>query len=92
MTDGYYAGPIGGAFLRAPYLHGASVLTLAELIGLEPRRDRFYRGRNAYDLERVGLASPPVPDGVDLKNPEPHDGHAYFVFDTAEPGELEPRP
>jgi cytochrome c5 len=81
--DGYYNGPISGAFLRGPYLHNASVLTLAELIGLEPRRARFYRGRNAYDPERVGFHSPPVPAGVDHKNPVPHDKHYYFLFDTA---------
>jgi hypothetical protein len=83
---GYYAGPIGGAFLRAPYLHNASVLTLAELIGLEPRRDKFYRGRNAYDTTRVGYVSPPVPDKVNHDNPTPHDRNYYFLFDTAERG------
>ena len=85
-TNGYYAGPIAGSFLRAPYLHNASVLTLAELIGLKPRRDRFYRGRNAYDPRGVGLASPEVPAGVDRFNPKPHDRHYYFLFDTAERG------
>lgn len=84
--DGYYCGPISGAFLRAPYLHNASVLTLAELIGLEPRRAKFYRGRNAYDTARVGFRSPEVPGGVDHRNPVPHDKHLYFLFDTAERG------
>ncbi len=84
--DGYYCGPIGGAFLRAPYLHNASVLTLAELVGLEPRRAAFYRGRNAYDPDRVGYHSPPVPMGVDRANPVPHDPHYYHLFDTAERG------
>jgi hypothetical protein len=80
--EGYYAGPIGGAFLRAPYLHNASVLTLAELIGLEPRRARFYRGRNLYDLKNVGLESPPAPD----QGSGPRDHLYYFLFDTAVPG------
>ena len=80
--EGYYCGPISGAFMRAPYLHNASILTLAELIGLEPRRPAFYRGRNAYDPERVGFKSPPVPAGVGHANPVPHDKHLYSVFDT----------
>ncbi len=79
---GYYNGPIAGAFLRAPYLHNASVLTLAELIGLEPRRAKFYRGRNPYDIERVGFYSLPVPSDVGHQNPAPKDDHYYFVFDT----------
>lgn len=72
---GYVAGPIDGAFLRAPYLHNASVLTLAELINLEPRREQFYRGQNLYDTDRVGFASPPRKDAL-----------RYFQFDTSAPG------
>jgi hypothetical protein len=68
---GYIAGPLDGAFLRAPYLHNASVLTLAELINLEPRREVFYRGRNLYDLERIGYLSPAKADA-----------RHYFTFDT----------
>jgi len=85
VKEGYYAGPISGAFLRAPYLHNASILTLAELIGLEKRRDRFYRGCNVYDPGRVGWQSP----GVDLPTnadgttpPKPLDCNHYFLFDT----------
>jgi len=74
-TRGYIAGPLDGAFLRAPYLHNASVLTLAELINLEPRRRVFFRGRNLYDLERIGFISP-------LKTDDKH----YFTFDTTTPG------
>ncbi len=81
--DGYYCGPISGAFLRAPYLHNASILTLAELIGLKPRRDKFYRGRNAYDIENIGFRSPDVPKSVNHQNPIPHDKHLYFLFDTS---------
>ncbi len=72
---GYIAGPIDGAFLRAPYLHNGSVLTLAELINLEPRRDVFFRGRNIYDTERVGFASP-----------RRADARHYFRFDTSTAG------
>jgi mono/diheme cytochrome c family protein len=72
---GYLAGPLDGLFLRAPYLHNASVLTLAELINLEPRRDVFYRGRNLYDTARVGFASPRAPDA-----------ERYFTYNTATVG------
>lgn len=72
---GYISNPIEGAFLRAPYLHNASVLTLAELINLDERRDTFLRGRNTYDLERVGFTTPDAPDA-----------DVYFTFDTALPG------
>ncbi|HUG37691.1 MAG TPA: cytochrome c, partial [Candidatus Limnocylindrales bacterium] len=72
---GYVAGTIDGAYLRAPYLHNGSVLTLAELINLEPRRDVIFRGRNLYDVERVGFASP-----------RQADEKRYFRFDTAAPG------
>lgn len=72
---GYVAGPIDGAWARAPYLHNASVLTLAELVNLAPRRDVFFRGRNLYDPEAVGFASPPAADA-----------ERYFRFDTGEPG------
>ena len=80
--DGYYCGPISGASLRAPYLHNASILTITELIGLETRREKFYRGRNKYDLDRIGYYSPDVPQGVSHQNPVPHDKHYYFLFDT----------
>ena len=72
---GYYAGPIGGAYTRAPYLHNASVLTLAELIHLRPRRDVFYRGTHLFD-----------PQGVGLKAPAQADEFHYFRFDARERG------
>jgi mono/diheme cytochrome c family protein len=69
---GYVNAAMDGMFLRAPYLHNASVLTLAELINLKKRRDVFYRGRNIYDPDDVGLRSPDAPDG-----------RRYFRFDAA---------
>lgn len=69
---GYVNGPIDGAFLRAPYLHNGSVLTLAELINLKKRRDVFYRGRNTYDPVDVGYRSPAAADA-----------ETYFKFDSA---------
>ena len=55
---GYLNSPIQAAFLRAPFLHNASVLTMRELINLDRRRSSFYRGANLYDVSKVGLASP----------------------------------
>jgi len=68
---GYINAPMESVFSRVPYLHNGSVLTLAELINLEPRREVFYRGRNFYDPVKVGLESPDQPD----------DRH-YYRFDT----------
>jgi hypothetical protein len=72
---GYINAPIDSAFSRAPFLHNASVLTLAELIGLKPRRNVFYRGANAYDPLDVGLESPTQSDSIH-----------YFKLDCSKPG------
>lgn len=74
-TGGYINKPLDSAFTRAPYLHNASVLTLAELINLKKRRTTFYRGRNMYDTVGVGLRSPDQPDA-----------EHYFRFDTSVAG------
>lgn len=86
FVPGYLAAPIDSAFARAPYLHNASVLSMAELINLEPRRTRFCRGRAIYDVERLGLAYvAPSADAegrpaCDLASPE------YFLFDAGRAG------
>jgi hypothetical protein len=72
---GYVAAAIDGVFLRAPYLHNASVLTLAELINLKPRRRTFFRGHNLYDPDWVGFVSPAAADA-----------RRYFPFDSSKPG------
>jgi hypothetical protein len=41
---GYISKPLDSAFSRAPYLHNASIPTMAELINLKPRPSLFYRG------------------------------------------------
>jgi mono/diheme cytochrome c family protein len=71
-SRGYVNAPLDGMFLRGPYLHNASVLTLAELINLKKRRDVFYRGHNSYD-----------PTDVGYRSPEAADGRNYFKFDAA---------
>lgn len=55
---GYYNNPIPGAWLRAPYLHNASVPTMAQLINLDPRPDQFCRGNAPYDHVAVGYVAP----------------------------------
>ena len=74
-TGGYINNPLDSAFARAPYLHNASVLTLAELINLKPRRNLFYRGRNSYDTQNLGYTSPEKPNNT-----------VYFPFDTTMSG------
>lgn len=70
-TKGYINAPIESVFARTPYLHNGSVLTLAELINLKPRRAVFYRGRNIYDPVDLGLSTPDQPTDA-----------IYYKFDT----------
>ncbi len=86
FVPGYLAGPIDSAFARAPFLHNASVLSLAELINLAPRRKVFCRGAADYDPERVGLAY--VPPDVDSGGNLSCDlsSRHYFLFDTRKSG------
>ena len=73
--QGFANAPLQSAFSRAPYLHNGTVLTMAELINLKPRREIFYRGANLYDPVDLGLLSP---DKADTRN--------YYKFDTRKPG------
>ncbi len=86
FVPGYLAGPIDSAFVRAPYLHNASVLTLAELINLVPRRPVFCRGTADYDPDAVGLLF--VPPGSDDTGRPACDATSrhYFLFDTGARG------
>jgi hypothetical protein len=72
---GYITKPLDSAFSRAPYLHNASINTLAELINLEPRQSVFYRGHAIYDPENLGI-----------KVSKTRDWTNYFQFDTSLPG------
>jgi hypothetical protein len=69
---GYINAPLEAVWARAPYLHNGSVLTLAELVNLRPRRKVFFRGRNLYDPDDAGLVSPAAANA-----------RTYFRFDTA---------
>ena len=74
-TGGYITAPLESAFSRAPFLHNASVPTLAELINLKPRRAIYYRGANLWDPVDVGLV---VTDAPDTKR--------YYRYNAASPG------
>lgn len=74
---GYINNPIPRTYLRAPYLHNASVPTLRQLINLDPRPKVFCRGNNRYDPDAVGYKTePPAADG------NCNDDQAPFRFDT----------
>jgi hypothetical protein len=74
-VHGYLNTPIRSVFAHAPYLHNGSVMTLAELINLRPRKPLFYRGDHVYDSANAGLVAPVTPDPTH-----------YFRFDTAAAG------
>jgi hypothetical protein len=74
-THGYITAPIESVFSRAPFLHNASVPTLAELINLKPRRNVFYRGRSRYDPVDVGIVVAERPDAK-----------AYYRYDATQRG------
>ena len=75
-TNGYANQPLDGVWLRAPYLHNGSVPTLEDLLSPPAQRpDRFYRGVDIYDWERVGFIS----RGSTAKR-------IGFLYDTEEPG------
>ncbi len=78
--DGYQNSPLPFMWMRAPYLHNGSVLTLRALIGLEPRPPRFCRGTLPnYDPAAIGLK---IVAPVDNQCPN----EAPFLFDTAQAG------
>lgn len=68
----YKAGPLNGIWATAPYLHNGSVATLSELLGVEPRRAKFFVGSKVYDVARMGFVSDRAP--------------GLFEFDTAASG------
>jgi len=76
-TRGYANAPLDGIWLRAPYLHNGSVPTLRDLLNAPAERPAvFYRGYDVFDRVRVGFVS----------NVAQADGHTYFRYDTATPG------
>jgi len=59
-TEGYSNLPIDGAWARAPYLHNGSAMSLVDLLSpADQRADKFTRGSDVYDPERMGFVSGP---------------------------------
>jgi mono/diheme cytochrome c family protein len=85
-TGAYAAPPLAGLWMSAPYLHNGSVPTLAALIGLRPRPERFMVGGHRLDFDAVGIDLVASDDGVH-RYPK---GHVAFaspaVIDTRRPG------
>ncbi|MDX1500850.1 MAG: hypothetical protein R3325_00705 [Thermoanaerobaculia bacterium] len=77
---GYYNNPIPRAYLRSPYLHHGAVPNMRQLINLDPRPERFCRGRNLYDPGSMGIVAPaPDPAG---RCPD----ETPFLYDGSLPG------
>ena len=74
--EAFVNNPIPYAFLRAPYLHNGSIPTMAQLLNLEERPDRFCRGENVYDPDVLGYVTP-APEGGECTDPR-----QAFLFDT----------
>jgi len=70
-----------GVWATAPYLHNASVPTLAHLLNLEPRPPRFAVGHKAFDPKRVGvlisIPGPPMATFDTSKSGNSNAGHEY---------------
>jgi mono/diheme cytochrome c family protein len=81
-SGGYVNAPLDSLFLRAPFLHNGSVPTLAQLINLDRRPEKFLRGTNAYNREKAGIDAPAPPDGF---VPKPSDA-LFWLFDTTQRG------
>ncbi|WP_133118184.1 hypothetical protein [Rhizobium hidalgonense] len=78
--DGYQNAPLPFMWLRAPYLHNASVPTLRQLIGLDARPAQFCRGDAGYDPVAIGVIAPKPGDSGCSGKKSP------FLFDTSRPG------
>jgi hypothetical protein len=76
---GYLNSPLPRMWLRAPYLHNASVPTMRQLILLDPRPQVFCRGDNAYDPEALGITAPAPVNGACPPG-------LGFQYDTRQPG------
>jgi RoxA-like, cytochrome c-like len=75
-TSGYVAVPLDGLWLRAPYLHNGSVPSLWDLLEIpEKRPQRFYRGYDVYDPQKVGF----ITEGPEAER-------AGFRHETSVPG------
>lgn len=57
-TSGYVVPTLAGIWAKAPYLHNGSVPSLQDLLSKsEARPQKFYRGYDVYDQEKVGFVA-----------------------------------
>jgi mono/diheme cytochrome c family protein len=63
-TGEYAAPPLSGVWATAPYLHNGSAPTLAQLMLLEHRAERFEVGGHRLDFRAVGVAGTADEQGV----------------------------
>ncbi|MBV8393869.1 MAG: cytochrome c, partial [Alphaproteobacteria bacterium] len=77
---GFLKAPIPFTWLRAPYLHNASVPTLRALLWLDERPASFCRGHQpAYDQMAIGVK-------VVLPKDDKCPDDAAFLYDTTQEG------
>jgi hypothetical protein len=57
---GYRARHLAGVWATAPYLHNGSVPSIAALLRLEPRPERFPMRSHEYDPVRLGYSTAPA--------------------------------
>ncbi len=62
----YRAKPLNGVWATGPFLHNGSVPSLAHLLELEPRPERFHVGSRAFDPRLVGFVSEAVPGSMEF--------------------------
>jgi hypothetical protein len=79
---GYEARPLPGIWASPPYLHNGSVPSLAQLLRLKPRQQRFYTGSIVYDPVDAGFISDGSAGGILLDTTlfgNSNQGHEYGV-------------
>jgi hypothetical protein len=84
---GDYAAPLlSGVWATAPYLHNGSVPTLAQLMLLEPRAERFEVGGHRLDFQALGVAGARDVQGVRRYPADYAPWSRPAVYDTRLPG------
>jgi hypothetical protein len=90
-TGGYVNVPLDAIWIRAPYLHNGSVPYLDELLAPpEERTERFHRGYDLYDPDRVGFVSAGAEArrfGTRYDTREPGNGNQGHLWGTNLPAE-----
>ncbi len=84
-APGYVAPPLDGIWATAPYLHNASVPTLAKLLNSPSRPLYWTRDFQAiaYDTEAIGFQHTALAGGKDSVETN---AERYAIYDTTQPG------